>query len=203
MAQNENCEKVEGGCFDPQRGFIADKDFKPKTPKPQMGIEGFSGNMIKCEKGNYFDLYCGKSRQQINAKNIHTGVWIDISGSMKDEDVSNDGMFCHRRSFAEKIIKSCHKNVVISQFTTSLNTVGSPATLCKTSGTNNTKKLIQWIESSKYQQLYIVTDVEENNVQFSSYLSKIGAKSIGIGTEEFYVTGLEGYIKDIISLCQK
>lgn len=203
LAADDHCKKVEGGCFDPQRGFIADEDYNPKKIKPQMNMEGFSGDMIQCEKGNFFDLYCGKSRKLLNRKKIKVGIWIDISGSMKDEDFSTNGLFCQRRTFAEKIIQACKHNVAISQFTTSLATVGTPATLCRSSGTNNTKKMIRWIESANYKHLYIVTDTDENNMQFAAYLSKIGATSVGIGTKDLYATGLEGHLGAIITACQR
>ena len=134
---------------------------------------------------------------------MKTGLWIDISGSMKEEDYSKDNIYCKRRKFVELLLSKCSDSLAVSLFTTSIFALGDYQKICSSSGTNNTKRMIQWIEGSKYDDLYIVTDTEEYNLELSTYLAKIQAEVVGGGSSNFYATDLESKMKSIVKNCKK
>lgn len=199
---NSQCEKMEGGCFDPQRGFIED-DSVAKKKDPEVDISGFTGDLVKCEKGNHFDIYCGKTKGTIKYANAKVGMWIDISGSMKDKDFAKNKTHCQRRKFVELMLNKCKNKVAVSLFDTSIFALGDFSNLCMSRGTNNTDRLIGWIESSTYEDLYIITDIEENNMKFQTYIKKIRARTIGSGSDPFYASNMEAQLGILVSQCKK
>ncbi len=173
---SRECQKVEGGCFDPQRGFV-EGDISIKKIPADLGAAAFTADLVKCDKDNYFDIYCGKSKNI--KRDINQAIWIDVSGSMRAKDMETPGGFCQRRKIVERLQQQCPGKFAISHFNTALRAMGSYDELCRSSGTNNTKTLIRWIESSRYHKLYIVTDKEELNQELATYLDKIHAHIFG------------------------
>ena len=183
VENSTNCMKVDGGCFNPQTGFVADDNNKLKKKKEESTntLKTFQGqdiSLVECDKGYYFDLYCGKEKKdsQIFAD---TGIWIDVSSSLSEFDFSNDNKFCHRRTFIEKIKKRCEKKISVSIFDTRIKQMGTLDSLCQNRGLNDTKRLISWIKSSTYKKLIIVTDIREYNEELSRFILSIGGSFKG------------------------
>ncbi len=208
----KDCLPMGDGCFHPQDGYIEDeskkkkpvdevineKDLNPKT------INSADVDLIKCDKNNYFDIFCGKA-QKINAKSgAELEIWIDTSSSLKQYDFSKEAGYCKRRVFAEKIWNECSKEKVnFFVFDTGIKEVGSLDTVCETYGMNDTDRMIGWIENSASKKLIIVTDIDEYNFKFSTYLNSIQAKIKGDKPAGFSGTDLEASTKEIISYCKK
>ena len=63
----EKCVEMGEGCFHPQHGLVVDpeklkklgiqKDVEVKT------INAEEINLVDCDKGYYFDMYCGKAKK--------------------------------------------------------------------------------------------------------------------------------------------
>ncbi|OFZ46022.1 MAG: hypothetical protein A2381_00495 [Bdellovibrionales bacterium RIFOXYB1_FULL_37_110] len=207
-----DCIPMGDGCFHPQDGYIEDeskkkkvvdevvndKDLNPKT------INSADVDLIKCDKDNYFDIFCGKA-QKINTKSgTDLEIWIDISASLKQYDFSKEAGFCKRRMFIEKVINGCPKESVnISVFNTSIKELGSLDTVCDTHGMNDSDRLIGWIENSNSKKLVIITDIDEYNLKFGNYLNSIHAKIKGDKPAGFTGKDLEDGSQEVISYCKK
>ena len=178
VENDSSCVKVDGGCFNPQTGFVPEDENKPivnreESSKSLKTFKGRDATLIDCDKGYYFDLYCGKEKNSPK-KFAETGIWIDVSSSLSEFDYSKHGKFCHRRTFVEKIQKKCGKKVSISIYDTSIKQLGTLDSLCQSRGLNDTKRLINWIKSSTYGKLIIVTDIREYSGEFSNFILSIG-----------------------------
>jgi hypothetical protein len=192
----KNCVPMGDGCFHPQLGFIEasgmekkpivekkPKDFKLKT------INSDATSSVKCDDGNYFDIYCGKSNKKVESHDYE--VWIDISTSMRRMDYSKDeGKSCQLQNFALKLKRDCKKGVTIKAFNTSIKVLSDTSEICNYRGLNNVKKLTRWIDNSNAKQVLIITDINELTTDLQNYLDTVSAKIYGVGTTPFQVSQL-------------
>lgn len=199
----ENCKPMGDGCFHPQLGYIeekkedkknrADKEFQLKT------INATDVSLINCDPNNYFDIYCGRAKDKEETKKLH--IWFDISSSLKSVDYSPDGRSCDRKVFIEKVVFNCGNKVSYSVFNTSLKEAGEFSTVCETYGTNDQKKLLQWIKSNNAPNLLIVTDVDEVSHDLRLFLESEGAKIQGDGVKPFTSEDLIDYARELSKMC--
>lgn len=180
FALNVECQPMGDGCFHPQLGYIPNEDNKHNSPvkdeAPQdlkvKTINSMDVDMVNCEKGNYFDIFCGKATKE-DTKPSDVEIWVDTSSSMRRVDFSTDLNFCARRTFVENFIKSCSsKKVGISIFDTSKKQMGTFDSLCINHGLNDEGRMKQWIQDSKVEHLIIITDVDELSPSLRSFLEE-------------------------------
>ncbi len=212
LAENEDekCIPMGDGCFHPQFGFIDKKTAVPAKVAPnevkgeEVKMKTFNAietNMINCDKGNYFDIYCGAERAK--AGNAELEIWFDISSSLRQVDYSKDGNFCNRRSFMAKVIEGCKDKVRVSVFNTALKEVGDYSSVCMTYGTNDEKKLMQWMRDSQAKTLLVVTDIDEISRAMRDFLEENGAKFMGDGVKAFTSENLVNYASEFTKQCSK
>ena len=206
----KNCVPMGDGCFDPQLGYIEkklDPGTKPQTfavPKnPELQLKTFNAvetSLVTCDKGNYFDIYCGK--EKANKKPAEIEIWFDISSSLRTVDYNKDPDHCSRRSFMTKVIESCKDKVRVSVYNTSLKEIGDQSSVCLAYGTNDEERLIRWMKESQAKHLLIVTDIDEMSRGMKDFLENQGAKLTGDGVRAFTSADLVGYAKDFTKLCK-
>lgn len=208
---NSECIPMGDLCFDPQKG-IMDKqgtegvDFI-QSSSAESGFKSINSldiDLINCEPGNYFDIFCGAKVPQAEVKNSCLEIWTDISTSMRRIDSSKlDGQNqerCQRRSFIESIITSRPELFdYLYIFNTSLKQLGSYDTLCLNYGQNDTAKIIEWIDSAKVKNLFIITDIDELSLQLGDYLKKIKATIYGVGEKGMSIDALASLSGQIIN----
>lgn len=210
QASKENCIPMGEGCFHPQFGMIPydEKEQKKRRqePEPEAKVEvktigDIDTDSIKCEKGSFFDVYCGKFEKKKRSPTYE--VWIDTSSSFKNVDYSKEMKHCERRYFVSKIRDLCGDKVMFSTFDSMLLALGSDQNLCQYAGMNNKDQLIQAIKNSTAKYLLIVTDVEEYTDEFRIYVDSIGAQLRGVDATSIYANQLSDiYSSKFKSLCK-
>jgi hypothetical protein len=70
-------------------------------------------------------------------------------------------------------------------------------------GTNDEKKLVQWMKDSQAKLLLIVTDIDEMSRPMRDFLDENGAKFIGDGVKPFTSVNLLDYAKEFTKQCSK
>lgn len=216
------CLPMGDGCFHPQLGFInrkPDVTVLPTTEantrlqeKKEIQVEkdvpnelktfnAVETNMINCDKGNYFDIYCGKTRP--NSKPSEIEIWFDISSSLRAVDYSKDSTHCDRRTFMTRVMEGCKQKVKVMVYNTSIKEIGDHSSACMSYGTNDEKRLIQWLKESSAKRILIVTDIDEVSRAMRDFLEERGAKTIGDGVKPFSSTDLINYANDFTKYCKK
>lgn len=211
QADEDNCVPMGDGCFHPQYGYMEKKPTgKTKAAAPtlvkeeEVKLKTFNAietNMINCDKDNYFDIFCGKEKNKVANSEIE--IWFDISSSLRAVDYSKDDGFCNRRSFMAKVMEGCKDKVSISVYNTSLKQVGDYSSVCMSYGTNDEKKLVQWMKDSQAKVLLIVTDIDEMSRAMRDFLDENGAKFIGDGVKPFSSYDLVNYASEFSKVCSK
>ncbi|RPJ67811.1 MAG: hypothetical protein EHM20_17115 [Alphaproteobacteria bacterium] len=209
---SEGCFPMGDGCFHPQFGYM---DKKPdaatvKTPAivvpkdPELELKTFNAvetNMISCDKGNYFDIFCGKTKA--NEKPAEVEIWFDIYSSLRTVDYNKDPDHCNRRTFMSRVVEACKGNVDIPVYNTALKQVGVSSCVCMAYGTNDESKLLKWMKASSAKKLLIVTDIDEVSRGMRDFLEENAAKIIGDGVTPFSSTDLVNYANDFAKACKK
>jgi len=221
----DNCIPMGEGCFHPQYGYLNRKAVlnsattKLKEPNaqaedtpaavgiakdPELQLKTFNAvetSMINCDKGNYFDIFCGKQKAETKPSDIE--IWFDVSSSLRTVDYSKDPDRCSRRTFMTKVMEGCKDKVRVSIYNTSLKELGDSASACLSYGTNDESKLLQWLKASQAKTLLIVTDIDEMSQAMREFLETHGAKMIGDGVKAFTSADLVNYANDFVKTCKK
>jgi hypothetical protein len=195
----KNCVPMGDGCFHPQLGFIDKEETdgakklaiveKKAKPLKLKTINSDQTDLVKCDDGNYFDIFCGKSKKK--TKNADFEVWIDISTSMRRMDFTKGSdQTCQLHNFAMKLNRECKKGVTLKAFNTSIKEISDTSIVCNYLGLNDVNKLTKWIDASNAQELLIITDIDELTTPLQNYVDVISAKVYGVGTTAFQVTEL-------------
>ncbi|MEK6625021.1 MAG: hypothetical protein AABY86_08640, partial [Bdellovibrionota bacterium] len=161
-------------------------------------------NKIDCDKEQFFDIYCGRSRRE-SAQGKGGGnleIWIDVSSSFHGIDYSADDLNCHRRKFVSMTQQWCKGKVQFSTYNTTIKEVMSDDAFCLSYGLNDTDRLIDWIKSNNSKNLVIITDVSEISTQLSVFLASIGATTQGLDTTDFFAKDLMSQESQIKALCK-
>lgn len=176
------CQQMGDFCFDPQHGLykkddaqedLSGTDVEKNRDPEKKNIVGFDRDLINCDPKNYFDVFCGKAKKDIQPKN-KLELWIDTSSSMREFDFSDKSGGCFRKSLVERLDKTCGFNsqVNVMMFDTSIKQAGTIDSLCTNAGLNDQKRLIDWIERSEAEKLVIITDIYEYHKEFADYVEK-------------------------------
>jgi hypothetical protein len=102
-----------------------------------------------------------------------------------------------------KVLEGCKDKVRVSVYNTSLKEVGDFSSVCMAYGTNDEKRLVQWMKDSQTKRLLIVTDIDEMSRVMRDFLDENGAKFIGDGVKPFTSSDLVDYAKDFTKQCSK
>lgn len=218
----DNCIPMGEGCFHPQYGYlnrkpvisgttaeapaVAEKkkeESAPQAQDPEVKLKTFNAvetSMVNCDKGNYFDIFCGKEKAQ--GKFADVEIWFDVSSSFRAIDYNRDPNYCNRRTFLTKMKEACKDKVSAYVFNTSIKQVGDLSGVCLSHGSNDEAKLLQWIKDSQAKTLLIVTDVEEMSKSMREFLDSKGAKYTG-EMKPFTSTDLANYAKEFSKVCKK
>lgn len=184
------CEPMGEFCFDPQVGLYKKDDMDSAVEVkevvdnsgPAMAHgRSLDRNLIDCDKGNYFAVFCGKAKAEKTKAAPKLEVWVDTSSSMKEFDYSDENGGCYRKSLLARLDKSCgfNEKVSVMQFDTSIKEAGTMESLCNNRGLNDYKRMIDWIERSDAKKLVIITDIYELQKDFADYIASKNGKIIG------------------------
>ncbi len=207
----DQCQPMGEGCFHPQLGFVNQKPSVINSPtllsetEKKLEVKTFNSletNMINCDKDYYFDLYCGKTLSQ-DTWNGNLEIWFDISSSLKEVDFSVEKEHCHRRSFYEKIKKSCGRSLRAALYNTNIKELGDHSGICANYGTNDEKRLVEWIKASEAKKLIIITDIDELSRSFRDFLDKEAASFVGDDVKAYTVKNLVDDAGEILKTCQQ
>ncbi len=189
VAQNLQCQPVGDHCFDPQFGLYkpdqldmkvvdaeeAAKDAIGPTIAPAKSIDR---NLIDCDKNNFFDVFCGKSKPVESEKVSSFEIWVDTSSSMREMDYTDKEGGCYRKSLLKRLdSEGCGFNskVNVMMFDISMKQAGALDSLCMNVGLNDYKKMIDFIERSTAKKLIIITDLYELHKDYADYLESKNA----------------------------
>lgn len=182
------CQPMGDLCFDPQFGLYKKDDQEHAVDTTTIDIPGpvipaaksVERDMIDCDPKNYFDVFCGKARKDVQAVS-KLDVWIDTSSSMREFDFSDKDRYCHRKGLVSALDKTCgfNQKANVMVFDTSIKQAEGMDQLCNNQGLNDYKRLIDWIERSDAQKLVIITDIYENHAEFSDYIESKHGKIRG------------------------
>lgn len=191
VPDNIPCTPYGDGCFHPQYGYYEKKSGKVKAdhskleenkPNPISNehLSNLNSDLIKCDKDNHFDFFCGKAKPipKNQKKNYKLEVWVDISSSLKGIDYSEDGQ-CNRGSFVKRLRNQCGNKVKFSVFDTGIRELSQASIACEHVGLNDTDRIIKWIDANESKRLVIITDISEYKMKLADYLSTINSKIRG------------------------
>ena len=100
---------------------------------------------------------------------------------MREFDFEDKDGSCHRKSLVSALDASCgfNQKVNVMMFDYSIKQAGTMNDLCTSKGTNDYKRLIDWIERSNAKKLVIITDIYEFHKEFSDYIESKHGKLRG------------------------
>ncbi len=209
VARTDECIVMGDGCFHPQFGFLegdAMKEVKEDSMRKNKfeGIHSEGTGIIDCKKGDFFDIFCGKSKKRGASFNFSKKMelWVDTSSSFRAIDYSKEANFCGRQKLIKKLREGC-KNLSVSIYNISKKELGRSSGACTSHGTNDTKRLVQWIESSSAKQLIIITDTNEMSSKLSAYLMSIDADIKGLGVKPLTAASMYNQADRLLKICQK
>lgn len=206
------CQEMGDYCFDPQYGLYKkddagtdvdmDKVMEQKTPVIPTGAS-VDRELVNCEKGNYFDIFCGKARAPSKPQESKLDLWIDTSSSMREFDYSDKEGGCYRKSLVTRLDQSCgfNQKVNVMMFDTSIKQAGSISQMCNNQGLNDYKRLIDWIERSEARKLVIITDIYEFHKEFADYIESKNGTLRG-DKDALTAKDLLGLVDQLAKSCQ-
>jgi len=211
MTAQLQCQEMGDFCFDPQYGLYKKDDaeveittakvIQDKTPEipPANSIDR---DLINCDSGNYFDIFCGKARKEAQVS-YKLDLWIDTSSSMREMDFSDKEGGCFRKSLVKRLDESCpfNKKVNVMMFDTSIKQAGSMDSLCNNQGLNDAKRMIDWIERSDAKKLVIITDIYEFHKDFADYIESKHGKFRG-DKDPIVASQLMDMVDDLARSCR-
>ncbi len=204
---DDNCIPMGEGCFNPQLGFIEQKNalYFPPEKDNKLPLKTFNAldvNLVNCDKNNYFDIYCGKNNNSDYVSKFE--IWIDISASLRSVDYSKESDQCSRRKFVEQVLNKCPKDSInISLFNTSIKQLGSHKNICNSYGANNLDRLIKWIRNSNIKNLIIITDIDEYSIKFDNFIKEVGAEIKGVDSHYINAKNLIKKVDEVVRACKK
>lgn len=211
-----SCEPMGDYCFDPQVGLYKKNDVAPDIVDPGTvkleedlphlpTAKSVDRSIVSCDPNYAFDLFCGEARPEAAAKKgpVEFEIWIDTSSSMREMDWADPQGHCQREAFLKKLDESCgfQKKVSVMMYDVSLREMGTIASSCKSSGQNDTKRLMDWIERATAKKLIVITDVNEYTKEFSDFIKAHFGKVRG-DRGSFTARDIVGLADEIKSSCR-
>ncbi len=214
--RRKQCQKMGEYCFDPQVGLYRPDEDKAevehieyvKVIKEDKGIargKSLERNSIKCDKGKFFDLFCGDSKPVLEKKNMKTEVWFDISSTMRYIDPKKNKIKkCYRQLFLESLNEECPygQKMDVNVFTERVRQIDTFSRVCEHDGLNSPDLLLRTIKKSDAENLIVITDIHENDGRFITALKVMGADIRG-RDKPMYPSAMQDEVKSIANLCKK
>ena len=182
------CEQVGSFCLDAKTGQLTPR-YSPAPTEPEIiklpyealpqipTASSLDRQMVNCEQGFTFDIFCGKAKPIENPKpDSGLEIWIDVSSSMRSVDGAEN---CYRKQFMQALFGLCGQSKpLVKGFDVEIREIGFEES-CINSGLNDAKKIMEWIEESKAKKLIVITDVYEYQAEFAAFISEKNAKVRG------------------------
>lgn len=215
-AQNNlQCQQMGEFCFDPQVGLYKPGE-KGSSEQVDYSItetmeeynelptaKSIDREIIDCEKGMLFDMFCGKAKEQ-NSANIKLQIWVDISSTMRQVDGALPSDMCGRQRFITAIDNKCPlgQKLDVHVFTESKKQIDTLDRVCLNYGLNEVDRLMQQIEESNVEHLIVITDIFEASQRFISFIENSSVGSHRGVSSPFSTKDMLKVQKKIISYCQ-
>lgn len=204
------CVPMGDGCFHPQLGYQEKRPAVltklPEAPESEsMELKTFNSesvNLVECREGEYFDIFCGRAKKQIEGRSTSLEIWFDVSASMRKVDYTPDHEYCHRRSFAQRMEQVCASKPTFAVFNTSLKEIMDFTQICNPVGSNSQARMIDWIKASRTKHLVLITDIEEYSGAFRDFLTAENSTIYGIDEGNFGVEKLMQMADTLKTSCQ-
>ncbi len=202
MLASKDCIPMGEGCFHPQLGYIEEKVKTGPQEETDRTIPDDGIDLIECKEKEFFNIFC--ETKTVSKIFPRVEVWLDYSSSLRVLDPSDKSGACHRSAFIRSLKSDCPKNrLSFSIFNTSIKQLSVAEDVCTNYGTNNSKKLMKWIDGSMVKKLYIITDIDEHTRQFKEYLDSIGAVIKGVDFGSISAAKLASLTSEIVAACKK
>lgn len=217
IAQSKRqCQPMGEYCFDPQIGLykksdniieevsdytVVDDD--EKYEKFDAG-EGAGRKMIDCDKGNFFDLYCGKAKAIQKANSTKITLWIDVSSTMKQVDFEGYDKPCKREMFLKKLNRTCpfSEEMKVYIFNETRKELGMMDRVCLNSGLNRTDRMMDDIKINNSKHLIIITDIYEASEEFIDFVEASGVGTIKGLDKPIYAENLYDEVPRLTKSCR-
>jgi hypothetical protein len=210
------CQPMGEYCFDPQVGlykrgqegeiqeeldYAVAEDMEEYNDLPTAS--SVDRNMIECEEGMLFDMFCGKAKAEKKSK-VKLEVWFDVSSTMKQVDPTPTKDICKRQSFISAVDIKCPmgQKMNVHIFTETKKETDTFERVCLSYGLNEIGRLMKQIEESKVDNLIIVTDIFEASERFVSFIENSGVGTHRGVDEPFYAKDMKKLQQKVISYCQ-
>jgi hypothetical protein len=212
----KQCQPMGDYCFDPQIGLYkmqgesdvqvndyTELDSQEKYIDFDEG-DAVNREMINCDEGNFFDLYCGKAKKKVKKDKTKLVIWIDISSTMKQVDFSGYEEQCQRESMLRRLNAKCRfgSTMKVYGFNETRKELGMMDRVCLNSGLNRTDRMIQDIKVSKLDNLIIITDIFEASEEFIEFIEASGVGSHKGLDKPFYAEDLKGEVSRLTKVCR-
>jgi hypothetical protein len=211
------CQPMGDYCFDPQIGLYkmqgesvqavndyTDLDSKENYNDFDEG-DGVNRQMVNCEEGNFFDLYCGKARKKEIQSKTKLEIWMDISSTMKQVDFAGYEEQCKRESFLRRLNQNkCMfgSTMKVYGFNESRKELGMMDRVCLNSGLNRTDRIIRDLKTSKADHIIIITDIFEASEEFIEFIESSGVGSHKGIDSPFYAEDLKAETSRLAKVCK-
>lgn len=178
------------------------KDGEEKKIDLEKGLANMNSDLIECDRDYHFDFFCGNA-QKSPEMNPGLEIWVDVSSSFKAIDFEKDDT-CHRKRFVNEIRRACGDKVSVYTFDTSIKRISGSQNTCMSYGSNDPKRLVDWISRSKALHLVIITDISEYNAFLDEYFSQIGTILNGEKPgKEFIASEMLDRVSKLTEICKK
>lgn len=217
VQQALQCQQMGEYCFDPQVGlYKRAEEGKVQEELDLSTIEnnkkydflephtGLDRQMIDCDKAQFFDIFCGKQQKKMKEGKSKLEVWVDVSSTMKQVDFNGFDNECSRERFLKDLNATCPMNqkMKVYYFEEFRKEAGSFDRVCLSGGLNNMKRIIQNLNSSKAENVIIITDIFEAEEGFINAIEASGRGIIRGLKEPFYAKDMKAQLKSVRKLCQ-
>jgi hypothetical protein len=211
------CQPMGDYCFDPHIGLYKMQGDDAKAVSDYTNLDskenyesfdagdGVNREMVNCEDGNFFDLYCGKAQKKVKQEKTKLEIWMDISSTMKQVDFAGYNEQCKRESMLRRLnLNKCTfgSTMKVYGFNESRKELGMMDRVCLNSGLNRTDRIIRDIKTSKASHLIIITDIFEASEEFIEFIESTGVGSHKGIDSPFYAEDLKAETSRLAKVCK-
>ena len=216
---SRQCQPMGDYCFDPQIGLykrdansdsnveaVSDYtvlDGSEKYEKFDSG-DGIDRDMVNCEEGNFFDLYCGKAKAKKKISKAKLTLWIDVSSTMKQVDFEGYDKSCKREMLLKKLDRTCpfSSDMKVYIFNETRKELGMMDRVCLNSGLNRTDRMMKDIKVNNADHLIIITDIYEASEEFIDFVEASGVGSVKGIQKPMYAEDLYEEVPRLAKVCR-
>lgn len=218
IAQSKRqCQPMGEYCFDPQIGLykkngnndileLSDYSITDSNEKYESfdAGKGAGREMIECEKGNFFDLYCGKAKAVKKGLQEKLTLWIDVSSTMKQVDFEGYDKTCKREMMLKKLDRTCpfSQEMKVYIFNETRKELGMMDRVCLNSGLNRTDRMMDDIKINNSKHLIVITDIYEASEEFIDFVEASGVGTVKGINKPLYAQDLYDEVPRLAKSCR-